>query len=81
MASATGTQQERMVHANKTWVEQRQQTNSDAWASSKAVLCECKFAPQPSPGGTLLAKRGVGSVCVFLIVVFVDMHRVAMGRC
>ena len=30
MASATGTQQERMVHANKTWVEQRQQTNSDA---------------------------------------------------
>jgi hypothetical protein len=38
MASATGTQQERMAHANKTWVEQRQQTNSDAWASNKAVL-------------------------------------------
>ena len=38
MASATGTQQERMAHANKTWVEQRQQTNPNAWASNKAVL-------------------------------------------
>ncbi len=31
MASATGTQQERMVHSNKTWVEQRQQTNSASY--------------------------------------------------
>lgn len=31
---------------------------------------------QPSPGGTLLAKRGVGSVCICFIVVWVDMHRV-----
>ena len=38
MASATGTQRERMVYVNKTWVDQRQQTNSRAWASNKAGL-------------------------------------------
>ena len=37
IASATGTQQERMVHANKTWVEQREQAKSHAWAANKAV--------------------------------------------
>ena len=38
MASASGTQQERMVHANKAWLEQRQKTKIDSSASSKAGL-------------------------------------------
>jgi hypothetical protein len=38
MASASGTQQERMVRANKAWVEQRQKTKIDSSASSKAGL-------------------------------------------
>jgi hypothetical protein len=38
MASASGTQQERMAQANKAWIEQRQGTKLDSSASGKAVL-------------------------------------------